>query len=142
MRTGGESRPLIGSASRSGFCLHVDGGRMPGAGSPGRVAQREAFGVAPFDDVAGLAVAVGGAAVGVTAGGAGVTGASSGAVTGVTTMPVTFPFTTFFCFLPAVWRAARVALALAAAAAFSSGVRVAVFGGAKPKSASTGLVAP
>src|SRR5579883_2645159 len=129
MRTGGESRPLIGSASRSGFCLHVDGGRMPGAGSPGRVAQREAFGVATFDDVAGLAVAV-------------VTGASSGAVTGVTTMPVTFPFTTFFCFLPAVWRAARVALALAAAAAFSSGVRVAVFGGAKPKSASTGLVAP
>src|SRR5579883_212089 len=61
---------------------------------------------------------------------------------GVITIPVTVPFTAFFCFLPIVWRALRVALALAAAAAFSSGVRVAAFGGEKPKSVSTGLVGP
>ena len=64
------------------------------------------------------------------------------AVTGVTMMPVTSPFTAFFCFLPMVWRAARVALALAAAAAFCSGVLVACLGGENPKSASTGLVGP
>ena len=76
-----------------------------------------------------------GGAVGL-AGAAGAMGCE--ATMGVTTMPVPSPLTAFFSFDPIVFRAARVDLCFAAAAAFCSTVGgVGAFLGAIPRSAST-----
>src|ERR1700722_14552672 len=62
----------------------------------------------------------------------------AGAVTGVTVTPITLPVIFFFWTLPRVPRAWRVAMRLALAAAFSSGVcGVGVLRGARRKSART-----
>ncbi len=53
-------------------------------------------------------------------------------VAGAGTVPLISAFST----LPRVWRAARVAWALAAEAIFSAGVRTTAFRGDRPKSAS------
>jgi hypothetical protein len=56
------------------------------------------------------------------------------------TIVVTVPFTLAFCFVPIVCRAARVALALAAATTFFSGVRGAgALRGFSPNSASVSI---
>ena len=60
---------------------------------------------------------------------AGVVAGFAGA-TGTTTVPLMSDF----CFLPIVWRAARVAFARATAFTLLSTVRVAFLGGANPKS--------
>jgi hypothetical protein len=70
--------------------------------------------------------------------GAGPVAGATGAVMGVTLTPITLPVTSRIATLPLVPRAARVALAFAAAAAFSSvvsGFRAFFVG--RPKSAST-----
>jgi hypothetical protein len=75
---------------------------VPGVGALGVVVTGCADGVAGDTGVSGAA---GGAAV--------------GAVMGVTMIPVTLPLTVSFCFGLVVPRAMRVALAFAAAAAYS-----------------------
>ena len=82
------------------------------------------------------------AAVGPTlvAGFVGLLGAATvvaGALVGMTTTPVTSPFTPSFCLAPIVCRAERVAALFATAAAFSSTVRGTRGFEAIPKSAST-----
>lgn len=82
---------------------------------------------------AGAPAVVGWVAGPLASGEAGDTGGP--AVTGVTVMPMTAPFTLFFWVVPIVWRAARVAAALTTAWDFAATVLVPVdFGGLKPKS--------
>ena len=52
------------------------------------------------------------------------------------------PLIPFFCFFPIVWRAARVAWLRARACALVSTLRTGAFGGGKPKSCASLLVAP
>ncbi len=97
--------------------------------------------------VAPAAGAVGAVGVDVTgATGAGAVGCAGAvvtvgpAITGVTLMPTTLPVTPFFCTEPMVWRAARVAVRLAAAVALASTVLgPVVLGAVIPKSFRTAL---
>ncbi len=66
---------------------------------------------------------------------------ASTAVVGAVAVVVvgTVPLIAAFWTLPRVWRASQVALALAAEAVFSSGVRTTAFRGDRPKSASVSI---